>query len=491
MMEIQMAQQLTDLSSQRARYLLGDRVLLGVTLLCGFTSVLLGLRFVETGLALGVGGVLMAVATGGYAMARGTAVSRYVLTFTVVSMVALQIQLGQGQTEFHFGVFVTLAFLLVYLDWRLIVFGTILFAVHHVVFDRLQAAGWGFYCIAQPDLPTLILHIVYVLLQSGVEIALAVNMNRAALEGDELGDMVSCVDQPSGINLHIAGLPVNSKSGVALQKTVARIEQVMVEVRGGADHVEVTCSEIAKANQNLSVRTEQTASHLQATASNLSSLSQAVNGTSQNAAVASQLSQDASAVAQKGEAVVSEVVNTMGGINEASRRIADIISIIDSIAFQTNILALNAAVEAARAGEEGRGFAVVASEVRSLAGRSAAAAKEIKTLINASVERVENGSQLVHQAGTTMSEVMNSIRKVTDIVAEIHLATAAQTREIAQVEAAVAEIDHATQQNASLVEEMAAATVSLSSKAQELVDAVSVFQTRGPSLSAQALLISH
>lgn len=484
-----MTQQLTDMSGRRARQLLGDRVMLGVTLLCGLSSILLGLRFVETGLALGVGGVLMAVAAGGYALARGTALSRYVLTFTVVSMVALQIQLGQGQTEFHFGVFVTLAFLLVYLDWKLIVFGTVLFAVHHVAFDRLQAAGWGFYCIAQPDLPTLLLHIVYVLLQSGVEIALAVNMNRAALEGDELGDMVARVDQPGGINLHMAGLQVSSRSGVALHKTVARIEQVMVEVRGGADHVEVTCSEIAKANQNLSERTEQTASNLQATASNLSSLSQAVIHTSKSAAMASQLSQDASVVAKKGEVVVAEVVNTMGGINEASRKIADIIGIIDAIAFQTNILALNAAVEAARAGEEGRGFAVVASEVRNLAGRSAAAAKEIKTLINTSVERVESGSQLVHQAGSTMSEVMVSIRKVTDIVAEIHSAMAEQSREITVVEAAIAEVDHATQQNASLVEEMAAATISLSSKAQELVAAVSVFQIRGQALSAPALLL--
>lgn len=481
----------TKTANRSARQLLGDRVMLGVTLLCGVSSVLLGLKFVATGLAVGVGGFLMAVAVLIFVTSRGTSLSRYVLTFTLVSMVALQIQLGQGQTEFHFGVFVTLAFLLVYLDWKLIVFGTLLFAVHHLLFDRLQAAGMGFYCIAKPDLPTLLLHIVYVVLQSGVEIALAINMNRSALEGEELGNVVATVDQPSGINLDIAGMPVTSKSGVALLQTVTRIEQVMVEVRGGADHVEVTCSEIAKANEDLSTRTEQTASNLQATSSSLSSLSQAVNHTSQSAAMASQLSQDANVVAQKGEAVVAEVVNTMGGINEASRKIADIIGIIDAIAFQTNILALNAAVEAARAGEEGRGFAVVASEVRNLAGRSAAAAKEIKTLINTSVERVESGSQLVQQAGSTMSEVMGSIRKVTDIVAEIYSATTAQSKEITQVEAAVAEVDHATQQNASLVEEMAAATASLNGKAQELVRAVSVFQTSVHSGGGQPLLLSR
>jgi methyl-accepting chemotaxis protein len=201
-----------------------------------------------------------------------------------------------------------------------------------------------------------------------------------------------------------------------------------------------------------------------------------VNSSADNARQASQLATNASSVAVRGGEVVGQVVETMKGINESSRKISDIISVIDGIAFQTNILALNAAVEAARAGEQGRGFAVVASEVRALAGRSAEAAKEIKSLIGASVERVEQGSALVDQAGSTMNEVVAAIRRVTDIVGEISAAGAEQSSGVAQVGQAVNQIDQATQQNAALVEEMAAAASGLKGQAMDLVDAVSAFK---------------
>ena len=195
----------------------------------------------------------------------------------------------------------------------------------------------------------------------------------------------------------------------------------------------------------------------------------------------------ASSVAVKGGDVVAQVVSTMKGINESSRKISDIISVIDGIAFQTNILALNAAVEAARAGEQGRGFAVVASEVRSLAGRSAEAAKEIKSLINASVERVEHGSTLVDQAGTTMTEVVNSIRRVTDIMGEISAASNEQASGVSEVGDAVTQMDQATQQNAALVEEMAAAASSLNSQAQDLVQTVAVFNAGSGPVAPRAM----
>jgi methyl-accepting chemotaxis protein len=204
-----------------------------------------------------------------------------------------------------------------------------------------------------------------------------------------------------------------------------------------------------------------------------------VKKNSDSAQLANKLAINASDVAARGGVVVGQVVETMKGINDASRKIADIIGVIDGIAFQTNILALNAAVEAARAGEQGRGFAVVASEVRSLAGRSAEAAKEIKALISASVERVEQGTVLVDQAGATMTEVVSSISRVTDIMGEISASSQEQSSGVAQVGQAVSEIDKTTQQNAALVEEMAAAAESLKTQAQELVQAVAIFHVNG------------
>jgi methyl-accepting chemotaxis protein len=228
---------------------------------------------------------------------------------------------------------------------------------------------------------------------------------------------------------------------------------------------------------DLSQRTEAQAGTLENTASSMQSLTEAVNQTADDARRANQLAQSASEVAVRGGSVVSEVVNTMESINQSSRKIVDIIGVIDGIAFQTNILALNAAVEAARAGEQGRGFAVVASEVRSLAKRSADAAKEIKHLIDDSVAKVDAGGTLVNQAGATMTEIVDSIRHVTDIMGNIANASSAQTEGIARVNDAVTEMNHATQQNAALVEEAAAAAQSLQDQAAHLEDVVSTFKT--------------
>ncbi|MDH4418690.1 MAG: methyl-accepting chemotaxis protein [Acidovorax sp.] len=254
------------------------------------------------------------------------------------------------------------------------------------------------------------------------------------------------------------------------------LAHVVSGVRANAQGVASASAEIASGNNDLSDRTEQQASALQETAASMEELSSTVKQNADNARQANQLAMSASTVAGQGGDVVAEVVTTMKGINDSSKKIADIISVIDGIAFQTNILALNAAVEAARAGEQGRGFAVVAGEVRNLAQRSAAAAKEIKTLITDSVERVEQGTVLVDKAGTTMTEVVGAIRRVTDIMGEISAASSEQSTGVSQVGEAVTQMDQVTQQNAALVEEMAAAAGSLSHQAQALVGAVAVFK---------------
>ena len=282
--------------------------------------------------------------------------------------------------------------------------------------------------------------------------------------GDLTQDVGPCGHDEMGRILH------------AMQDMQVALRQVVGGVRASSDSIATASAQIAQGNVNLSSRTEQQAAALQETSASMAELGTNVQRNADNAAQANQLAQGASTVALQGGQVVQQVVQTMKGINDSSRRIADIIGVIDGIAFQTNILALNAAVEAARAGEQGRGFAVVASEVRSLAQRSAQAAKEIKSLISASVERVEQGTMQVGQAGSTMSEVVAAIQRVTQIMGEISNASAQQGNGVKQVAGAIVQVDEATQQNAALAEEATAAAESLNAQALQLVQAVAVFK---------------
>ena len=312
-------------------------------------------------------------------------------------------------------------------------------------------------------------------------VALGVLITRALLRqlGGEPGtaaDLARSVAQ-GDLTVHIDLKPGDSTSLMAQLKAMQdSLANVVGQVRQNSESVATASAQIAQGNQDLSQRTEEQASALEETAASMEQLGSTVKQNADNARQANQLAMSASTVAVQGGEVVGQVVTTMKGINDSSKKIADIISVIDGIAFQTNILALNAAVEAARAGEQGRGFAVVASEVRNLAQRSAEAAKEIKSLITASVERVEHGTALVDRAGSTMTEIVSSIKRVTDIMGEISAASNEQSAGVSQVGEAVSQMDQATQQNAALVEESAAAAESLKGQAQQLVQAVAVFK---------------
>ena len=438
-----------DNKSNSSQALIADRVMAAALALGALASIAIAGEFGDMGIALAGSAAIGAVGFGVWLLSPGSLLSRLSFAFALTAMVALHIDLGRGTIEFHFGVFVVLGLLLVYSDWRPILLAAGLVAVEHLVTDRLQAAGAGVYCTTSPSVLKVVMHAVYVVLQTAAEIYMTVWINRAARQGAASAD--------------------------ALAETLARLRAALATTQESAARIESASNEIAGGNADLSQRTEQSAGQLRRAASSMEQLSATVNGSAESAAGANRLAASASKVAERGGEVVREVVSKMEDITASSRRIADIIGVIDGIAFQTNILALNAAVEAARAGEQGRGFAVVAAEVRSLAQRSATAAREIKDLITASVENVDAGSRLVDEAGLTMHEIVTGIRSVAGIIDEIARSATEQKAGIVAIHDTVADLDQVTRQNAALVGQSAAAAQSLRVQAGRLTEVVSSF----------------
>jgi len=452
-----------------------DRVMLfaiGVSLA---GAVALAMRHPATGTALAVSVVMALAAVAGYLLFGGTLASRLVIATVQVALVATHIQLAAGAIELHFGVFVTLALLMVYRDWRVVVFAAVLFAVHHVLFDRLQAAGFGVFCTTQPDFERVLLHALYVAVQTGIEVVLCRRMQAMVRAGQELTRLVVAMNSGSGIDLNLQTIPVRMPKPRALAETVGRIRHAVDEVRQVTSAMEHTATGVADGSERLRERTGRVTAQLEEAAASLEQIASTSRLSRDAAHAANDVASEATRDATSGGEVMSSMVATMEAISQSSRRIGDIVGMIDSIAFQTNILALNAAVEAARAGEQGRGFAVVAAEVRNLSQRSAQAAREIKDLIEKSSAQVNAGSALVASAGEAMARIVGSVEKAAGLMEQVNTATAEQQVGIDHVNDTVSEIESMTQENAQLAHASADASQEMREEIERLSRAMGAF----------------
>jgi methyl-accepting chemotaxis protein len=418
--------------------------------------------------------------------ASGRLVTRCVIATAFVSLTALHVQQTFGK-EMHHGILVLMSFLLCYRDWRPIALAGTLAIAHQAGFHLLEPHGLGIVMYLDTEWRKPLMQIAYIAAEAGMLIAIARILGHERQQAAEVAQMVRALTaSKQTLDLSISHHRAGSDLGRRLADAMAIVERTIRDLTVVAGGVKDASREISLGNTDLSSRTEEQAASLAKTAATVDELTETVRTNSSAAQRASQLAGDASDVAVKGGALVGEVVSTMNEIHSSARRIVDIIGVIDGIAFQTNILALNAAVEAARAGEQGRGFAVVAGEVRTLAQRSAQAAKEIKLLIDDSVHKVDSGAQLVGGAGKTMQDVVEAIQGVANIVRDIASGSSHQSAGIAEVNAAVTQLDAVTQQNAALVEEAAAAAESLDQQADALIRAMAVFKLSGEAVSTES-----
>jgi len=428
---------------------LSDLVMLCTMYVSAATAVGISMIFYETGLVAVCAAVLLLVGTGVYAAARGSVFSSFALTACNVLLVVLHIQASHGQLEFHFGVFVLLGMLLMYRDWRVLLFAAGLFAVHHVLFDRLQAMALGVYCTPAPDFLRIVLHAVYVVIQTGVEIFLAVRLRHAAVEAAELLAIVGRIDQGTMIGLDVERIEVSEPTSRTLQAAIAKMGGALREVGIAAAQVDQASEQIVGGTHTLGEHAQE----LRRTVAVMEEITQSVAEAADTANLARTLARDASSTAQESSHAVSQVEQTMQGISKSSERISEITTMIDGIAFQTNILALNAAVEAARAGDAGRGFAVVATEVRQLAQRAGSAAKDIRGLITESTDRVREGMQLVGAAHGEIDRLADQSQRVSVLIDEISVAAGNQAEIVNRVGEIVGDLDRVTQQSGELVSE--------------------------------------
>lgn len=465
-------------SQLQANYKQADKLMLAV--LCGLFALALALSGIHSTLVLAFAVGLPTLLVPAFLVfaAPGTRTTRCVMAAALMVFAALHIHQAGGQTELHFGIFVLLAFLLCYRDWATIISAAGVIAVQHLSFNYLQQLDFGPICFTHPSLAMVLLHAAYVVAEATVLSYLAVLLHRDAVQSAELTAQVQEMNGngDGAIDLR-ATVEVESNAGKLLARMIQTLRQAIEDVGASSDTIRHAANQIAAGNADLAHRTGIQSQSLETTTRAMQELSSTVHQNEQSAQRANGLVNKASDVACHGGEKVAQVVKTMHAIEQRSRKIVDIIGVIDGIAFQTNLLALNAAVEAARAGESGRGFAVVASEVRTLAQRSASAAREITDLINDSVATISTGSALAGQAGEAMQEVVSSVQNVTKLMGEIVAASGEQSAGLKQLDTAIVEMGQFTKQNTAVVEQASAGAQSLEAQSVKLVENVRVFQS--------------
>ncbi|AUL14448.1 chemotaxis protein [Bordetella bronchiseptica] len=403
--------------------------------------------------------------------------TRLAVACGLMALAGLHIHLMSGMTEIHFGIFVLLSLLLAYRDWRTILCAAVVIAVHHLSFNFLQQWGYGAICFTEPSLGMVFLHAAYVVVQAAALGWLAWRMERAAVAAEELARLSAQIGREPGIfDLRFGGADMESGLGRAFKTTMDAVHRTMSEVRETATALSAASRDMMQGNLALEERSRTQAESLAQTVASMRDLAANVHANAAHALQARQLTDQARQSVGTGSTAVAGVATVMGEIQQEAQKISEIIGVIDGIAFQTNILALNAAVEAARAGESGKGFAVVAFEVRALAERSAGAAREIRGLIEGSLEKTGNGFRQADNAAGMIREVVASIDEVAGVVGQIGDAGRAQSTDIEEVNRVVAKMDELTRQTADLVAQAASASTALQGQAAQLLQAVGVFR---------------
>ena len=459
------------------KYRQADKIMLPVIWLLFVVALALTPWYATYTPALVVGLPAAFIPTILFFLSPGTRLTRSVVAVSLMVFSALHIHQAAGVTELHFGIFVLLAVLLCYRDWFVIVVAAAVIAVHHLSFNYLQELGWGVYCFTETGFQRVLVHAAYVVVETIALCIIAEWMRRDALQAAELQNMVRELGTDTHrINLSTAGQNRNSPAAQALGQALEAASSAIGRVNSGVHGIDAAGDQLVATTNQVQSGAQQQAQAAASALHTIRETSDAVQENQRHATEAATKVQAASHLAHQGSEAMGQAVSTMRSINGLSARIAEITGVIDSIAFQTNILALNAAVEAARAGEQGRGFAVVASEVRSLAQRSAGAAREIKELIEDSVNQIADGTTLVERTGGLMQELSEGVQAVAHAFAEFTQASQQQGERLLQVGRSVNDINAIVERNLTQVETMRASVTSLEDESRGLAEAVAVFQ---------------